>query len=165
MPDPAAQSSTPSLAALQKLTEAGYAYYRDTNRQRSDDMFVRARAADALARAASRLAEAVQTARRAIPPATREQPFADPVLLTGITRLREQQSRLASLETRLRGPAALPDRDFASLRASPAQCDRLVQLDAALLEAAEAPDVENRLDALEAALDQRAALSNWNQKR
>jgi hypothetical protein len=155
------EAPTTSLDALRKLTDAGYGFYRDTARQRSDDLFVRARAADALARAAARLAEEVQAARRAMKPPTREQPFADPVQAERIARLRVTQVRLASLETRLRGPAALPDRDFASVRASPAHCDRLVHLDAALLEAAEAPDVEQRLDALETALDARAALSAW----
>lgn len=159
------ESTLPSLEALRKLTGAGYGYYRDTSRQRADDLFVRARAADALARAAARLAEAVQAARRAIPPASREQPFADPALMASVARLREQQGRLAALETRLRGPAALPDRDFACVRASAAHCDRLVHLDAALLEAAEAPDVENRLAALESALDARAALAAWNPPR
>jgi hypothetical protein len=151
----------PSLAVLRKLTQAGYAYYRDTARQRADDLFVRARAADALGQATARLAARLQAARRAMPPATREQPFADPALMTGIAGLRETQARLAALETRLRGPAALPDRDFAKMRASAAHCDRLVQLDAALLETAEAPDIEDRLDALEAALDARAALAAW----
>ena len=126
---------------------------------------MRARAADALAQAAARLADQIRAARRAIPPATRERPFADPALMDKIAGLRDRQTRLAALETRLRGPAALPDRDFASLRASAVHCDRLVHLDAALLEAAEAPEVEYRLDALEAALDARAALSAWNPKR
>jgi hypothetical protein len=156
-----ADAPASSLDALRKLTDAGYAFYRDPARQRQDDLFVRARAADALARAASRLGDAVQALRRAMKPPTREQPFADPAQADAIAKLRTTQLRLAALETRLRGPAALPDRDFASVRASAAHCDRLVHLDAALLEAAEAQDAELRLDALEAALDARAALSNW----
>ncbi len=154
-----------NLAALQKLTEAGYGFYRNTARQREDDLFVRARAADAVGRAAARVAEAAQAARRAVPPATREQPFADPAVMAHIAQLKALQARLGALETRLRGPAALPDRDFASVRASAAHCDRLVHLDAALVAAAEAPDVEHNLDAFEAVLDERAALADWNPKR
>jgi hypothetical protein len=160
-----ADQAVPDLAALQKLTEGGYGFYRHTARQREDDLFVRARAADALCRAASRLAESVQAARRAVPPATREQPFADPGIMAGIARLKALQTRLAALETRLRGPAALPDRDFASVRASTAHCDRLVQLDAALVAAAEAPGVENHLDELEAVLNARAALADWTPRQ
>ena len=71
-------------------------------------------------------------------------------------------AQIAALETRLRGPAALPDRDFSAITASAAQCHRLVELDAALLDAAEAPDVEHRLETLQAALNARAALIAWN---
>jgi hypothetical protein len=160
-----ADSPVSNLAALQKLTEAGYGFYRNTARQREDDLFVRARAADALGRAAARVAEEVQAARRAVPAATREQPFADPAVMANIARLKTLQTRLAALETRLRGPAALPDSDFASVRASAAHCDRLVQLDGALLQAAEMPGVEQHLEALEAVLNARAALADWNPKR
>ena len=37
-----AEAPTTSLDALRKLTDAGYAFYRDTARQRNDDLFVRA---------------------------------------------------------------------------------------------------------------------------
>jgi hypothetical protein len=151
-----------SLAQLQKLLGAGYNFYRLTDRQRADDLFVRARAADAIGRVAARVTETMAAARRAIPPATRENPFPDPLLMAQITQLRTLQGRLCALETRLRGPAALPDRDFSRLRASPAHCERLVHLDAALLEAAEAPDLETNLAQLEAILDARAALATWN---
>jgi hypothetical protein len=160
-----AEPAVSDLAALQKLTDGGYGFYRNTARQREDDLFVRARAADALGRAAARVMEDVQAARRAVPPATREQPFADPAVMAGIARMKTLQTRLAALETRLRGPAALPDRDFAKVRASAAHCDRLVQLDAALVAAAEAPGVENHLEVVEAVLDARAALSDWTPKR
>jgi hypothetical protein len=160
-----AEHGVSTMAVLQKLTEGGYNFYRNTARQREDDLFVRARAADALSRAASRVMEAVQAARRTVPAATREQPFVDPAIMAGIAHMKTLQTRLAALETRLRGPAALPDRDFASVRASAAHCDRLVQLDAALVAAAESPGVENHLDALEAVLDARAALADWNPKR
>jgi hypothetical protein len=155
MTDPAA----PSLAVLQSLTNAQYAFYRDQSHQRADDLYVRNRAADAVCRAASRLDAAITAARRAIPPATRENPYPDPVLVAKINELRATQSRLNALETRLRGPAALPDRDFSQLRASTAHCDKLVQHDAFLLEAAEAPDLEHHIARLETAIDARAALA------
>jgi hypothetical protein len=150
-----------SLAQLQKLVGAGYNFYRLTDGQRADDLLVRARAADAISRATARVADATTAARRAIPPATRENPFPDPALLAQVAQCRILHARLGALETRLRGPAALPDRDFSHLRASPAHCERLVHLDAALLDAAEAPDLETNLDRLEATLDARAALAAW----
>ena len=156
------EPATTSLAALRALTGAGYNYYRDTNRQRADDLLVRGHAGDAVCRAAARVAEAAIAARRALPPVSREVPFPDPVLLAQLTQLRELQARLGTLETRLRGPAALPDGDFSRLRASPQYCDRLVQLDAALIDAAGAPDLEHNIDAMNTILDARASLASWS---
>jgi hypothetical protein len=151
--------STVSLAVLQSLTNAQYGFYRDEEQQRADDLYVRNRAADAVCRAASRLDTAIAAARRAIPAPTRENPYPDPMLVAKIGELRATQSRLNTLETRLRGPAALPDGDFSHLRASVAHCDKLVQQDALLLEAAEAADLEQQIARLEAAIEARAALS------
>jgi len=156
------EPATTSLAALQALTGAGYNYYRDTSRQRADDLLVRSQAGDAVCRAAARVTETAIAARRGMPSVTREAPFPDPALLAQLTQLRELQARLNALETRLRGPAALPDRDFSRLRASAQHCDRLVHLDAALIEAAGAPDLEHRIDAMNTILDARAALASWS---
>jgi hypothetical protein len=156
------ETTASNLEALQKLTDAGYGFYRQESRQRADDLFVRSRAADAVGRAAARAAGTAPAGGRPRPAATREHPFPDPALLAQVAQLREAHARLGALETRLRGPAALPDRDFSSLRASPLHCARLVHLDAALLHAAEAPDLIHHIAPLEAVLDARAALAAWS---
>lgn len=153
------------LAGLQLLLNTPYRFYQDAAAQRADDLYVRSRAADAVAAAAARVAAEAAAARRAIPPVTREHPFPDAAALAGLAELKALQARLAALETALRGPAALPDGDFSRLRAAPERCRALVALDAALLQAAVAADLEQDTARLEAAIAARAAFSGWNAGR
>jgi hypothetical protein len=131
MPDPASD-----LASLRHLTDAGYRFYQDPSALRADDLAVRAEAAARLHRAAALLATAERQSREAIPHPTRENPFPDPALLARPRALRALSDQLAPLETRLRGPLALPDADFTSLIATPSARQALVSLDATLLTAA-----------------------------
>ena len=150
------------LAALRRLNDAGYGFYRDTARVRADDLLVRALAADCLHRAAGVIAASVHAARAAVPAPSREQPFPDTAALETVRTLRATQNRLAALETRLRGAAALPDRDFSRIVPSDAVRQELVALDAALLTAARAVEANGTppsLAALEAALAARDALA------
>ncbi len=153
------------LVALRRLNDGGYRFYRDVARVRADDLFVRAQATAALHRAAGVLDAADQAARAALAPPTREHPFPDPVALGAIRALRALRDRVAALETRLRGAAALPDGDFSAVIPSEAVRRDLVALDAALLARADAvaegaiEQMGKTLDGLEAALDARAALA------
>jgi hypothetical protein len=126
-------AEAPDLATLRRLTDGGYTFYNDTKRRRADDLYVRGQAADALNRAAASLAGAERAARAALAPPSRAKPFPDAAELAGIRALQAAQARIAGLETRLRGAAALPDRDFSRIVPSDAARQELVALDAALL--------------------------------
>jgi hypothetical protein len=126
------------LASLRHLTDAGYRFYQDPSALRADDLAVRAEAAARLHRAATALATAERQARDSIPHPTRENPYPDPALLSRPRALRALLDQLSPLETRLRGPLALPDADFTTLIATPSVRQSLVTLDAALLTAAAA---------------------------
>jgi len=159
----------PSLEILRRLNDSGYLFYRDPARVRADDLLVRARAADCLHRAAAVLSLAEQKLRRAIPAPSRETPFPDPVLLTAARDLKALQERIATLETRLRGPAALPDRDFSAIIPTEEVRLRLVTLDAVLLDRAAAieaaaPALTTVLDGFEQALADRAQLTELHQR-
>jgi hypothetical protein len=162
-----ADSAPPDLDALRQLNDSGYGFYRVPARLRHDDLMLRGRAADALHRAAAFVCLAEQRARRALPPLTREQPMPDPALMAAIRALKQTQDRIAAVETRLRGAAALPDKDFSRLIPSEAVRLELVALDAALLAGAEAlekaasqaGEVGLALDAIEAAIGARDALA------
>jgi hypothetical protein len=130
MPNDAA----PNLETLRRLNDAGYGFYRNPTRVRADDLLVRALTADSLHRTAAVLLGAEQKLRRAIPAPSRENPFPDPALLATARVLKTFQERIASLETGLRGAAALPDRDFSSVIPSEGARSNLVKLDAALLD-------------------------------
>jgi len=165
MPDDAA----PKLETLRRLNDAGYGFYRNPTRVRADDLLVRALAADSLHRAEAALLGAEQKLRRAIPEPSREMPFSDPMLLATARGLRAFQERIAALETRLRGAAALPDRDFSSVIPSESARNKLVTIDAALFDhvaiieagAAKAlePIFSSLLDAFEQVLSDRANLT------
>ena len=157
------EAAPPNLAVLQGLHAAGYGFYRDLARVREDDLLVRSRAADALHRATAIVYLAEQRARRAMPAPTREQPVPDPAAMEGIRALKAVQGQLAALETKLRGPAALPDKDFSSVVPSEAVRLRLVSLDATLLETAQAieaaaPSVDGLVTAMDSAITNRTAL-------
>ena len=156
----------PNLDILRGLNEAGYGFYQNTTRVRADDLLVRSRAADALHRAAAIVYLAEQRARRALPAPTREHPQPDPAALAAIRALKALQERIETLETTLRGAAALPDGDFSTLIPSETVRQRLVGLDAALLEdaaaaeaAAATPGLPARLDALGDAIAARVKLA------
>lgn len=166
-----AEDREPDLATLRRLNNSGYLYYRDPKRVRADDLMVRAGAADCLHRAAAALALAEQKLRRAMPAPSRETPFPDPAKLAIARALKAFQERIASVETRLRGPAALPDRDFSAIAPTEELRYRLVALDAALVN--QAATVEKGasgvaddgftalLDALEQVIDDRTKLAGW----
>jgi hypothetical protein len=158
------ERATPDLTALQLLHDLGYSYYRDLTRVRSDDLLVRARAADALHRATAVVYLSEQRVRASLPAPSRENPDPEPALLATIRRLKSVRANIAALETSLRGPAALPDRDFSALIPSDAARQDLVALDTHLLACAEAvercaPEVEASLFALEQAINDRNALA------
>ena len=165
MPDDAARN----LETLRRLNDAGYGFYRNPNRVRADDLLVRALATDSLHRTAAVLLGAEQKLRRAIPAPSRENPFPDPTLLATTRVLKTFQERIAKLETRLRGAAALPDRDFSSVIPSEGARSNLVTLDATLLDrvaivetgatAASEPIFSSLLDAFEQALGDRTSLT------
>jgi hypothetical protein len=121
------------LDGLQRLNQCGYGFYRDLSRARADDLLVRSQAADALSQAAEAVAALIQSAHAAIPPLSRENPFPDAAALAAIRKLRALHDRLGVVQTRLRGAAALPDRDFSRVVPSEAARQELVALDAALL--------------------------------
>jgi hypothetical protein len=166
-----ADDRAPDLAALRRLNDSGYLYYRDPKRVRADDLMVRAGAADCLHRAAALLALAEQKLRRAIPAPSREIPFPDPALLAAARGLKALQERIATLETRLRGAAALPDRDFSAIAPTEDLRNRLVGLDAELVGHAAAVETAASgeadlsfsalLDALAQAIDDRSKLAGW----
>ncbi len=159
----------PALEALRRLNDAGYLFYLDRNRTRADDLLVRAHAADCLHRAAAALSRAEQNLRRAIPAPSRETPFPDPALLGSARALKALQERIALLETRLRGPALLPDGDFSTKIPTEDLHYRLVSLDAALLDCAAAietgamaplePAFSSLLNAAEQAISKRNEIS------
>jgi small-conductance mechanosensitive channel len=155
-----AEFAGPNLETLRRLIDAGYGFYRDTNRVRADDLLVRARAADSLHAAAAQLLLAEQQARRTLPAPSRENPVPDPALLAAIRDLKIRATRLASLETRLRGAGALPDRDFSAIVPTEELRNRLVSLDTSLLDCAAAAEAGTAsvLDALEAAIAERSEL-------
>jgi hypothetical protein len=166
-----ADDRAPDLASLRRLNDSGYLYYRDPKRIRADDLMVRAGAADCLHRAAAALARAEQTLRRAMPAPSRETPFPDPALLATARALKAFQERIATIETRLRGPAALPDRDFSAIAPTEELRYRLVAVDAALVNHAAAVETGasgatdagfgTLLDALEQVIDERTKLASW----
>jgi hypothetical protein len=121
------------LDGLQRLNQCGYGFYRDVARTRADDLLVRSQAADALCRAAETVAASIQAAHADLPPLSREHPFPDAAALAAIRTLRALHDRIATVQTRLRGAAALPDRDFSRVVPSEAARQELVALDAALL--------------------------------
>lgn len=156
-----------NLEALRLLNESGYGYYLVTAQVREDDLMVRNRAADCLHRAAAAVARLEQAARHAVPPPSRAQPFPDPALLAKVRELKTLGERIAAVETRLRGAAALPDRDFSALIPSDAVRAKLVALDAQLVGHAAAVEsgaesavaVPPLLEALEASIAERCALA------
>jgi hypothetical protein len=164
-----ADDAVPNLETLRRLNDAGYGFYRDAARVRADDLLVRARAADSLHRTAASLALAEQKLRRAMPAPSREIPFPDPALLATARTLKAFQERIATLETRLRGPAALPDRDFSAIIPTEGLRHRLVAVDAALLDHAAAveagasapaePVFSSLLDTLEQVIADRTELA------
>jgi hypothetical protein len=123
------------LAALRQLTESGYGFYQNPARARADDLLVRSQAADALHHLGATITAAVQSAHAALPPPSRAQPFPDAASMASIRALRALHDRIEALETRLRGPAALPDRDFSRVVPTELVRQELVALDAALLAA------------------------------
>ncbi len=153
------------LAALRRLNDCGYGFYRNLAQVRADDLCVRGQATDALHRAAALLDAADRAARAAMPQPSREHPFPDPAALAAIRALRALRDRVAVLETRLRGAAALPDGDFSAVVPSEAVRQELVALDAALLTRADAvaagaiEALAGALDALETAVAAREALA------
>ncbi len=165
-----ADAVSADLAALRRLNDGGYGFYRNIALVRADDLFVRAKATDALHRAAGVLDAADHAARAALSPPSREHPFPDPVALGAIRALRALRDRVAGLETRLRGAAALPDGDFSAVIPSDSVRQELVALDAALLTRADAvasgaiEAMADALDALEAAMLAREALAARGQK-
>jgi hypothetical protein len=114
------------LAALRQLTESGYGFYQNPARARADDLLVRSQAADALHHLGATITAAVQSAHAAFP---------DAASMASIRALRALHDRIEALETRLRGPAALPDRDFSRVVPTELVRQELVALDAALLAA------------------------------
>ena len=130
MPDYA----TPNLETLRRLNDVGYGFYRSPTRIRVDDLLVRGLAADSLHRTAAALLGAEQKLRRAIPAPSRENPFPNSAPLANARVLRAFQERIATLETRLRGAAALPDSDFSAFNPSEGLRNLLVTQDAALLD-------------------------------
>jgi len=166
-----ADDAAANLETLRRLYDAGYGFYRNVTRVRADDLLVRALAADSLHRAEAALSLAEQKLRHAIPAPSREIPFPDPALLATARSLKAFQERIATLETRLRGAAALPDRDFSAVIPTEDLRHRLVALDAALVDRATAVetggagDVEagfaELLDALEQAITDRTELVAW----
>jgi hypothetical protein len=156
--------SPPNLVILQALNEAGYGFYRNLAKTRADDLMVRSRAADTLHRAAARAFLAEQRARRALPAPTRENPVPPAGAMAAIRELKALQERMARVETRLRGAACLPDRDFSTIVPSEEIRHRLVGLDAALLEQADAVEAhadaaETLLDALDATIGRRSSVA------
>jgi hypothetical protein len=129
MPDPVAVD----LDGLQLLTQCGYGFYRDLSRARADDLLVSSQAADALCRAAEAVSASIQSAHAALRPLSREHPFPDAAALAAIRKLRALHDRIEVVQTRLRGAAALPDRDFSRVVPSEAARLELVALDASLL--------------------------------
>jgi hypothetical protein len=121
------------LDGLQLLNQCGYGFYRDLSSARADDLLVRSQAADALCRAAEAVSASIQSAHAALPPLSREHPFPDAAALNAIRKLRALHDRIDVVQTRLRGAAALPDRDFSRVVPSDAARQELVALDAALL--------------------------------
>jgi len=121
------------LDGLQLLNQCGYGFYRDPSSARADDLLVRSQAADALCRAAEAVSASIQSAHAALPPLSREHPFPDAAALNAIRKLRALHDRIDVVQTRLRGAAALPDRDFSRVVPSDAARQELVALDAALL--------------------------------
>lgn len=167
MPDsahPHPAEPAPDLAALQLLTDAGWGFYRGSAGHRADDQMLRALAGASLARAQATLAAAESAARAAIPTPTREAPLPDASAMAHLRALKTLRADLASLETRLRGGAAPPDRDATMLQLSAAQMAALVTLDSRVLAAARAleagPDPAS-LRALDGLLSTRAALLAW----
>jgi hypothetical protein len=164
-----ADDATPNLETLRRLNDAGYGFYRNPARVRADDLLVRARAANYLHRAAAALSRAEQALRHAMPAPSRENPFPDPALLATARALKAFQDRIAIFETRLRGPAALPDRDFSAVIPTEDLRQRLVTLDAALLDRAAIAEAEasaaahaayeSVLDAFEQAIRERTELT------
>jgi hypothetical protein len=154
----------PDLAGLQGLIGTAYRWYADAQHVRADDLLVRSRAGDALGRAAAGLRQAEAAARRAIPAPTRADPFPDQAASRRLADVRRLHDRVLALETRLRGAASLPDRDFTmSHGVDVALRGRLVACDAALIAAAEdvagalPDDLETVLATLERRIDARAA--------
>jgi hypothetical protein len=153
------------LAALRDLVGTAYRWYRDDGCVRADDQLVRSRAGDALCRAASAVRDAIDDARRAMPAPTRAQPFPNAASSRHLADLRQLHDRVLALETRLRGAGVLPDRDFSALHGvGPALRERLVRCDAALIATADevacaTPSVlPTALAALEAVMEERAAI-------
>jgi hypothetical protein len=154
------EAPTIDLAALRLLNESGYGFYQNPTTARADDLLVRAHAADALHRLADTVAAAIHSAHAALPAPTRENPFPDPAALSAIRTLRALHDRIESLETRLRGPAALPDRDFSRIVPTESVRQELVALDAALLAATTTlhPDAPS-VAAVESAITAREAFA------
>lgn len=148
------------LAALRLLTEFGYGFYQNAASARADDLLVRSQAADALHRAAETVAAAIHAAHAALPPPSREHPFPDAAAMAAIRALRALQDRIEALQTRLRGAAALPDRDFSHVVPTESVRQELVALDAALLATATTLHADTvSVAALEAAVTARESFA------
>ena len=157
----------------------GFNWYKLENRLRADDLLIRSRASEHLAAAAARL-RALEVAFREkyLPPPSRQHPYPDPARLEQLRRLQAFQTRLAELDTNLRG-AAVPGEDqiWARHRNEAATLSRLAHLDTVLvgsamelaqgvarydIETIFGPDaagqIESHFAALKTALDRRSAL-------
>lgn len=90
----------------------GYAFYREENRLRADDLLVRQRAGGLLG-AAHRAIDAAEAAyrREKLPPPSRAQPRPDPVAVAGAQAIERLSRDVGALEGQIRAqPVPEPDR-------------------------------------------------------
>jgi hypothetical protein len=157
----------------------GFNWYKLENQLRADDLLIRSRASEHLAAAAAQLRTLEGAFRhKYLPPPSRQHPFPDPARLEQLQRIQAFQSRLAELDTSLRG-AAVPGNDqiWARHRNEADTLSRLAHLDTVLVGSAmelaqgvvrydidtiTGPDavggIESHFAILKTALDRRSAL-------